>query len=482
MKIAVEGCCHGELDKIYGRLQELEKTTNDKIDLVLICGDFQAIRNPADLKTMSVPAKYAKLGYFHQYYSGQKKAPYLTIFVGGNHEASNHLWELYHGGWVCENIYYLGAAGVVNYKGLRIGGISGIYKHFDYNKGHFERYPYSYSDQRSIYHVRDYEVQKLLRIQKPVDIMISHDWPAGIERCGDLNQLLKIKPFFKNDIDRHRLGNPAHTRLLKKLKPSRWFSAHLHVRYTANIDNTAENTYLTKAKEDQTSNVTQFLALDKCLPNRPFLEIIDIPDPSSNSTGGLTYDLEWLAITRAMQPYLSLRPQAIPLPSDADLQSAIDQELMYLDMMMDTDELDLTIPANFEMNVGTKDRFYTPSPNPQTVEFCKLIGIDDMIGNACPPPRVTQTHAPTPDNSEYASSSTPIPAETQNEDQTEHKDETNQGSATKETHPSDEQVLPTDQTATEPEKNIESATNETPSNDQQVPPAQDQSPKRQKLN
>ena len=23
------------------------------------------------------------------------KAPVLTIFIGGNHEASNHLWELY---------------------------------------------------------------------------------------------------------------------------------------------------------------------------------------------------------------------------------------------------------------------------------------------------------------------------------------------------------------------------------------------------
>lgn len=32
---------------------------------------------------------------FWKYYCGEKVAPVLTIFVGGNHEASNHLWELY---------------------------------------------------------------------------------------------------------------------------------------------------------------------------------------------------------------------------------------------------------------------------------------------------------------------------------------------------------------------------------------------------
>ena len=46
----------------------------------------------------------------------------------------------YHGGWVCENIYYLGHAGVINYKGLRIGGVSGIFKHGDYLRGLFEFY------------------------------------------------------------------------------------------------------------------------------------------------------------------------------------------------------------------------------------------------------------------------------------------------------------------------------------------------------
>jgi len=41
MKIAVEGCCHGELDKIYETLAYIEQQDNVKVDLLLICGDFQ---------------------------------------------------------------------------------------------------------------------------------------------------------------------------------------------------------------------------------------------------------------------------------------------------------------------------------------------------------------------------------------------------------------------------------------------------------
>ena len=42
MQVAVEGCCHGELDKIYDTLQYLEKRESIKIDLLICCGDFQA--------------------------------------------------------------------------------------------------------------------------------------------------------------------------------------------------------------------------------------------------------------------------------------------------------------------------------------------------------------------------------------------------------------------------------------------------------
>jgi hypothetical protein len=30
----------------------------------------------------------------HSYYTGVKVAPMLTLVIGGNHEASNYMWEL----------------------------------------------------------------------------------------------------------------------------------------------------------------------------------------------------------------------------------------------------------------------------------------------------------------------------------------------------------------------------------------------------
>ncbi len=66
MKIAVEGCCHGELDKIYETLGYLEKANNIKVDLLLICGDFQAVRNRSDLQAMAVPPKYQKMNTFYK--------------------------------------------------------------------------------------------------------------------------------------------------------------------------------------------------------------------------------------------------------------------------------------------------------------------------------------------------------------------------------------------------------------------------------
>jgi len=41
MRIAVEGCCHGELDAIYASLNRIQQERKIKVDLLLIGGDFQ---------------------------------------------------------------------------------------------------------------------------------------------------------------------------------------------------------------------------------------------------------------------------------------------------------------------------------------------------------------------------------------------------------------------------------------------------------
>ncbi|EFJ51350.1 hypothetical protein VOLCADRAFT_73407, partial [Volvox carteri f. nagariensis] len=80
LTIAIEGCCHGELDKIYATLQLLEQREGKKIDLLICCGDFQAVRNLDDLETMACPPKYRSMQSFYKYYSGERVAPVPTIF------------------------------------------------------------------------------------------------------------------------------------------------------------------------------------------------------------------------------------------------------------------------------------------------------------------------------------------------------------------------------------------------------------------
>ncbi|XP_014827513.1 PREDICTED: lariat debranching enzyme [Poecilia mexicana] len=378
MKIAVEGCCHGELDKIYETIEYLEKKESIKVDLLLCCGDFQAVRNEGDLKCMAVPAKYRTMQTFYKYYSGEKKAPVLTIFIGGNHEASNHLQELPYGGWVAPNIYYLGYAGVVRYKGIRIGGLSGIYKSHDYRKGHHEFPPYNPETLRSVYHIRNMEVFKLKQIQMPIDIFMSHDWPRRIYHYGNTEDLLRKKKFLRSEVETNTLGSPAAEELLAHLQPSYWFSAHLHVKFAAVMQH--------PPKGNAAPRVTKFLSLDKCLPYREFLQIVDIPDRSSSSES-LEYDPEWFAVLKATNSLQVTTPQRWNPPENNGLHERWDFRASEADMMQVVEDLsgELAIPENFSRTVPPYDPSH-PQPhappsyntNPQTTELCAKLGLTDV--------------------------------------------------------------------------------------------------------
>ncbi|KAL4921446.1 lariat debranching enzyme, C-terminal domain-containing protein [Aspergillus aurantiobrunneus] len=240
VRVAVEGCGHGCLHDIYASVEKAAALKGwDGVDLLVIGGDFQAVRNSNDMACMSVPAKFKEIGDFHEYYSGKRTAPYLTIFIGGNHEASNHLFELYYGGWVAPNIYYMGAANVLRYGPLRIAGISGIWKGYDYRKPHFERIPYNRDELNNIYHVRELDVRKLLQVRTQVDLGLSHDWPKQVEYSGDWQQLFGVKPLFRDDSQNGRLGSPAARYVLDRLRPAYWFSAHLHVKFAASVQHSS---------------------------------------------------------------------------------------------------------------------------------------------------------------------------------------------------------------------------------------------------
>ncbi|XP_074689597.1 lariat debranching enzyme isoform X2 [Strix aluco] len=313
------------------------------------------------------------------YYSGEKKAPVLTVFIGGNHEASNHLQELPYGGWVAPNIYYLGYAGVVRFRGVRIGGISGIFKSHDYRKGHFECPPYNQQTIRSAYHVRNIEVFKLKQLKRPIDIFMSHDWPRSIYHYGNKKQLLKMKSFFRQEVESNTLGSPAASELLQHLKPTYWFSAHLHVKFAAFMQ------HETNSKEEL-PKATKFLALDKCLPHRDFLQIIDIEhDPSAGDS--LEYDAEWIAVLKATNSLVNVTQSAWNMPEKNGLHAKWDYSATEEAIKEVLEELNhnLKIPCNFTLTAAC----YDPSKpqkhvepvhtiNPQTTEFCAQFGLTDI--------------------------------------------------------------------------------------------------------
>ncbi|KAA6406769.1 MAG: lariat debranching enzyme [Lasallia pustulata] len=398
LRIAVEGCGHGTLHAIYASIKKsCEINRWNGIDLLIIGGDFQAVRNSYDLNCMSVPPKYREIGDFHEYYSGVRKAPYLTIFIGGNHEASNHLWELYYGGWVAPNIYYLGAANMIRLGPLRIAGLSGIWKGYDYNKPHHERLPYNQDDVKSIYHVRELDVRKLMQIRTQIDIGISHDWPRGVEWQGYWKGLFAKKDLFEADARAGKLGSTAAKYVIDRLRPPHWFSAHLHCKYSAvvNHKNPSTEQPQTQATPDShaATSSTPHVSLNGTKNSEEVT--LDIENDSSTPTEApkppspagplrLSYDKEWLAITRVFAASSPLTP-APPDAGEAAYRPLIEAEEAWVQEHI-VEKGKLEVPENFEVTAPVYDRRVKVGVrempreyvNPQTVAFCGLVG----IGNA----------------------------------------------------------------------------------------------------
>jgi lariat debranching enzyme len=295
VRVAVVGCLHGKLDAVYTTVTKCEQqlkaqgVPDPNVDLVLITGDFQSIRQWDELDTMSVPAKYREIGDFTKYFTGKTKAPKLTIFIGGNHEASAHLMEHALGGFIAPNIYFLGIAGCIRTHGIRVAGVSGISGE-KFDKPHYECQPFKQQYVKSAYKYRKIDFDRLNQLKfepETPTVFLSHEWPIAATQFGDVAGLLKRKPFFKTEIQEKRLGDPNLDAVMETLSPHYWFASHLHVKHAAEIPLQCNPKFKTK-----------FLSLDKILPRRSFMQIVEIPTQSKGDPA-IALDQDWLAIIRA---------------------------------------------------------------------------------------------------------------------------------------------------------------------------------------
>jgi lariat debranching enzyme len=100
------------------------------------------------------------------------------------------------------------------------------------------------------------------------------------------------------------MGSPPSWNLLQTLQPKYWFSAHMHVKFPAIVPH-------------NNGKVTKFLALDKVIPRRDFLQVIDFESPEQpENPPKLKYDPEWLSILHSTMPLVEkhVLKQRIPLP------------------------------------------------------------------------------------------------------------------------------------------------------------------------
>ncbi|MFA5176187.1 MAG: metallophosphoesterase [Candidatus Nanoarchaeia archaeon] len=221
---AIFGDIHGKQDLMYETAIEWEQTNGKPIDAILQLGDFESIVKEEDFNYYYAPQRHNKKNNFADYCDGFKTAPFLTVFIGGNHEAWGLLKNYSEGGFIAPHIYFLGFSGLIEIKGVKIGGLSGIYnqKKWKSKRNTIPSFDWKYYNKQDV----DFLSKKSL------DILLLHDWVSPIYDKLKTNPYASIikKENLPKENDMLSNKNPVYN-LIENTRPQYVFMGHKHNSY-----------------------------------------------------------------------------------------------------------------------------------------------------------------------------------------------------------------------------------------------------------
>ena len=224
---AAVGDVHGNIYTMLGLLQSWEKKHGKSLSFVFQVGDFEAHRHQEDLLTMDAPTKYKKLGDFASFYTGKAKFPYPLYFIGGNHESYGFLDLFPKGKEIAPNFNYIGRVNSIELAGLKVVGISGIYKPKIFSLA--KRASVTDFDKRSNKEYISFiesEVEQAIDYGN-ADILLLHDWASDIVSAETL-ELLQQR---YSNARYQSVGNEYARLLIEALQPKLVLCGHLHLKY-----------------------------------------------------------------------------------------------------------------------------------------------------------------------------------------------------------------------------------------------------------
>jgi Icc-related predicted phosphoesterase len=182
MLICAAGDIHGAMDRLYQDVLGFEASLGVRFDYVLHVGDFGIWPDPSRIDKAT--RHHDGAGDFPAWFKENRRAPRPTLFIKGNHE--DFVWlDARRDAEVLPDLSYLRNGCTVDIQdeegagAIRIGGVGGCYGPSDYQRR---------SDQLRGYAKRHYTFDEIERLGDSggVDILLSHDAPAGVrfERHG----------------------------------------------------------------------------------------------------------------------------------------------------------------------------------------------------------------------------------------------------------------------------------------------------------